>query len=40
MTRAESKAYEVPGATGPGITIYVHERDCSMPRTTRPRTYH
>ncbi|MFF2964208.1 hypothetical protein ACFVT1_36195 [Streptomyces sp. NPDC057963] len=39
MTSEESKAYEVAGATGPGITIHVHEQPCALPACAQPRTY-
>ncbi|GGT70781.1 hypothetical protein GCM10010207_81260 [Streptomyces atratus] len=38
VTREESKPYEVPGASGPGITIYVHKRPCALP--SRPSRKH
>lgn len=39
MAPEESKAYEVAGATGPGITIHVHELPCARPAWARPRMY-
>lgn len=37
MTDEESKAYIIPGASGPGLTIRVHKDPCPSPH--RPRTY-
>lgn len=39
MTAEESEAYEMPGATGPGLTIRVHRRPCSLPVAARPTPY-
>lgn len=39
VTREESKPYNVPGASGPGITIYVHKRPCAVPVSAQPQTY-
>ncbi|WP_371777120.1 hypothetical protein [Streptomyces sp. NBC_01438] len=37
MTADDSSAYDIPGATGPGVTITVHRELCTPP--PRPRTY-
>ncbi|MFF3955421.1 hypothetical protein ACFYY1_19635 [Streptomyces sp. NPDC001890] len=39
MAPGESKTYDIPGATGPGITIRVHERPCALPASARPKPY-
>ncbi|WP_168712367.1 hypothetical protein [Streptomyces sp. A1277] len=37
MSPSESKPYDIPGATGPGITIRVHRELCTPPpRQTSP----
>jgi hypothetical protein len=38
MPDKEAKAYTIPGATGPGVTIRVHKRLCLVP-PTKPRPY-
>lgn len=35
----ESETREIPGATGPGTTIHLHKRPCSMPVSQRPLPY-
>lgn len=41
MTAEESKPYEIPGATGPGITLHLHKELCprlaSARATPHPR---
>ncbi|MFI5771812.1 hypothetical protein ACIA74_25375 [Streptomyces sp. NPDC051658] len=39
MRPEESKQYEIPGATGPGTTINLHKRSCSLPASSRPAPY-
>ncbi|MCX4734300.1 hypothetical protein [Streptomyces sp. NBC_01363] len=39
MTPEESKSVDIPGATGPGITIHLHKWPCSLPAASRPRPY-
>ncbi|MFG2671147.1 hypothetical protein [Streptomyces sp. NPDC048445] len=35
MTADESSAYDIPGATGPGVTITVHRELCTPPPRRR-----
>lgn len=39
MAPGESKTYDVPGATGPGVTLHVHKEPCSLPVAHRPTPY-
>lgn len=36
---ADAKPYEVPGATGPGVTVYLCRERCDVPPPLRPKTY-
>ncbi|MET8746710.1 hypothetical protein [Streptomyces sp. NPDC004728] len=39
MTAKESEKHEMHGASGPGITIYIHKRGCSLPAASIPTPY-
>ncbi|MEU0629624.1 hypothetical protein [Streptomyces sp. NPDC005989] len=39
MTAKESEKHEMHGASGPGITIYIHKRGCSLPAVSTPTPY-
>lgn len=39
LTAEEAERYEVPGATGPGVTLHLHKEPCSLPASARPTPY-
>ncbi|MFF5277585.1 MULTISPECIES: hypothetical protein [unclassified Streptomyces] len=39
MTPAETETRDMPGASGAGCTLYLHEGRCPAPPSPRPRTY-
>lgn len=39
MTAEESKLHEIPGASGPGITLRLHKELCPLPASARPLSY-
>ncbi len=39
MTPEQSEKHEMHGASGSGITLYLHKRGCSLPATSTPTPY-
>lgn len=39
MAPAETETRDMPGASGAGCTLYLHEGRCPAPPSPRPRTY-
>ncbi|MEE1768749.1 hypothetical protein PUR34_11385 [Streptomyces sp. JV185] len=39
MTAEEPTPYEIPGASGPDITLRLHKELCPLPASTWPLSY-